>query len=625
MSVLTITILVFSVLGALDKIIGNRFGIGKEFEKAFMLLGSVALSIIGMVVISPMIAEFMQPLSQFLANTLHIDPSIIPASLFAIDMGGASLSAEMSLDNTIGMFNGLVVSSMMGCTLSFTIPFAFGVVGKEQHRELLLGLLCGIATIPTGCIVSGLMCKIPFVSLLLILMPLVIFSGIIAFGILKFPEICMKIFKIFSVFITMLITAGLMFGIINFLSGKEIIKGLATMEEGVMVCVNTVIVLSGAFPFIYILSKLLFKPLKFVGEKIGVNENSIVGIVSSFASSAPAFGMMEKMDKKGAMFISAFSISGAFVLGSHLAFTMAFNGEYIAPVVVGKLVSGILSLFLADIVFKKMQKQIVTEMEVNMINTRKPYAIFMDIDGTLLGTSKEALKQNLNMIKKVRSLGHKVFISTGRAVTYLPTEFSLKEHFDGIVAAAGGHVIVNEKELLKSFQPYDVVKKVSEFFVANNVNAALEGEDNVFFFNDTGTYKMPEWIKINKNNLNDVLHEGINIYKFLIVGALPKGLAELLGEEYTIMEHSDYCEIVSVGCDKARGIELILEKLRIPKERSVAIGDSLNDLGMIEYAEIGVAMGNAIDVIKENADLITDFVDNAGVAKALGKIFNIKL
>ena len=86
-----------------------------------------------------------------------------------------------------------------------------------------------------------------------------------------------------------------------------------------------------------------------------------------------------------------------------------------------------------------------------------------------------------------------------------------------------------------------------------------------------------------------------------------------------------YCEIVSVGCDKARGIELILENLGIPKERSIAIGDSLNDLGMIEYAEIGVAMGNAIDVIKENADLITDFVDNAGVAKALGKIFNIKL
>ena len=57
MNYLTIIILVFSVLGALDKIFGNRFGLGKEFEKAFILLGTMALSMIGMIVISPFVAE----------------------------------------------------------------------------------------------------------------------------------------------------------------------------------------------------------------------------------------------------------------------------------------------------------------------------------------------------------------------------------------------------------------------------------------------------------------------------------------------------------------------------------------------------------------------------------------
>jgi len=357
MNLLTIIILTFSILGALDRIFGNRFGIGKEFEKAFVLMGNIALSIVGMVVISPLIAEAVEPMSQFFANVLRIDPSVIPASLFAIDMGGASLSVEMAMDDKIGLFNALVVSSMMGCTMSFTIPFAFGVVDKSQHKELLLGLLCGIVTIPIGCIVSGLICKIPVASLLLILMPLVIFSGIITFGILRFPEICVKVFKIFSVFITALITIGLSFGIINFLSGSKLIKNVATIEEGMMVCVNTTIVLSGAFPFTYALAKLLFKPLKYVGKKVGVNENSIVGIVSSFASSVTAFGMMDKMDKKGVMLNSAFSVSGAFVLGSHLAFTMAFERSYVVPVVLGKLISGVLALFLANIVFQKNQEK----------------------------------------------------------------------------------------------------------------------------------------------------------------------------------------------------------------------------------------------------------------------------
>ncbi len=358
MHYLTLLFLCFSVLGAIDRILGNRFGIGKEFEKAFLLLGTIALSIIGMVVISPLIAVLMRPLSQVFANVLHIDPSIIPASLFAIDMGGASLSVEMAFNDNIGMFNALIVSSMLGCTISFTIPFAFGVVDKKQHNELLLGLLCGIVTIPIGCLVSGILCNIPFITLIITLILPTVFSAIITFGIIRYPEICVKIFKIFSVFITGLITVGLSFGIINFMSGKEIIKGLATMEDGVFVCVNTVIVLSGAFPFTYILSKLLLKPLKLIGKKIGVNETSIVGLVASFASNVTAFGMMDKMDKKGAMLNSAFSVSGAYVLGSHLAFTMMFNDEFIVPLIVGKLVSGITALILSNVLFNRLNDRI---------------------------------------------------------------------------------------------------------------------------------------------------------------------------------------------------------------------------------------------------------------------------
>lgn len=356
MNYLTIVILVFSVLGALDRMFGSRLGLGKEFDKAFMLLGTMALSMIGMIVISPLIADVMKPLSEFFANTLHIDPSIIPASLFANDMGGASLSVEMATNEKIGMYNALVVSSMMGCTVSFTIPFALGMVKKEQHKELLLGILCGVVTIPVGCIISGFVCGIPFASLIAVLLPLVIFAVVIAFGLVRFQGFCIKAFKVFGYFITALITAGLAMGVINFLSGKEVIRGLATLEEGAMICVNAAVVLSGSFPFMYIVSKLFAKPLKAVSGKIGVNEISVLGMVSCLVTSATTFGMMDKMDKKGTVLNSAFAVSGAFALGSHLAFTMAFDEGYVAAVIAGKLVAGVLALLLANVIYSKSRE-----------------------------------------------------------------------------------------------------------------------------------------------------------------------------------------------------------------------------------------------------------------------------
>ena len=350
---LTIIMLVFSVLGAIDRIFGNRFGLGKEFEKAFMLIGTMALSMIGMIVISPLIAQFARPLSTLFSDYLGMDSSIIPASLFANDMGGAPLSVEMASNEKIGLYNALVVSSMMGCTVSFTIPFALGVVPKEHHRELLLGLLCGIVTIPVGCFVGGLVCGLSLWALIVDLIPLIAFSGIIALGLIYIPEMCLKIFKVFGVIIATIITFGLSLGIIRFLTGYEVIKGLKTLEEGADICINAAVVLSGSFPLMYVVSKVLSKPLDSVGKKTGINKYSAVGVVSSLASSATAFGMMDKMDKKGIVLNSAFAVSGAFILGSHLAFTMAFDSTYIFSVIAGKFISGVLSIVVAVFLYKR--------------------------------------------------------------------------------------------------------------------------------------------------------------------------------------------------------------------------------------------------------------------------------
>lgn len=358
MDIITIVVIMFSVLGALDRIIGSKFGLGKEFEKGFGLLGAMALSMIGMIVITPWIASVLEPVFTFVWKYLHIDPSVVPAMLFANDMGGAPLATQIAVNAQVGGFNALIVSAMMGVTISFTIPFALGVVKHEQHEGLFLGVLCGIVAIPLGCLVSGIMLQIPLGALLLDLLPLLIFAGILGFGLLKYPDACVKIFSGFAVFIRGLITVGLVIGMIHFLTGKELVSPISTLEEGMMVCLNASVVLAGAFPFMWLVSKLLKKPLCYIGEKLGINELSALGFASTLVSSGPTYGLMYKMDEKGVVLNSAFSVSAAFVFGSHLAFTMAFNQDYIPAMLVGKLVAGVLAIFVAHYVYESRKRKI---------------------------------------------------------------------------------------------------------------------------------------------------------------------------------------------------------------------------------------------------------------------------
>lgn len=352
MNFISILVVVFVILGGFDRIIGGKFGLAKEFEKGFMVLGVICLSMIGMIVISPFIAQVLKPVLNFVHNVFKIDPSVITASLFANDMGGAPLSQSVAFDKTIGMFNGLVVSSMMGATISFTIPLAVEVVSKDCHRELFLGILCGIITIPVGCFVSGLICKIPIVALLVNLLPLTIFAVFIAISLILWTEMCVKVFKAVSFLIRFLITTGLILGIIRYLTGVEIIKNLVTIEEGFSVCFNVSIVMAGMFPLMYIVSKIISKPLSKMGTLLKINKTSVMGFISSLVTNVTTFEMMNGMDKKGIMLNSAFAVSASFVFAGHLAFTLAFDASYILAVITGKLVSGILALLLAMVIYR---------------------------------------------------------------------------------------------------------------------------------------------------------------------------------------------------------------------------------------------------------------------------------
>lgn len=347
-------IAIFCVVGAIDYVIGKKFGVGKEFESGVMLLGSMALSMVGMILLAPLIAQWMMPLTALISKHTPFDPSILSGMILANDMGGAPLSAAISSNKLIGDFNGLVVGATLGATISFTIPFSLSVISKDYHSDVLMGILCGIGTVPLGCIVSGIMLGIPFVALLIDMIPVVIFSAIVIIGLLKLPSLSVKIFSWFGKIIIGIIIFGFVLGIIDRLTGITILEGLAPLDDGIDVIVNASCVMTGAFPLIHILSKILSRPLSALGKKIGLDDQSILGFVASLASFATCTPLIPNMNKKGRIANLAFAVSGAFTFAGHLAFTLSFNPDFVTPVIVGKLVSGVSAIAVSLLIYKKL-------------------------------------------------------------------------------------------------------------------------------------------------------------------------------------------------------------------------------------------------------------------------------
>ena len=347
---------VFAVIGALDKITGNHLKLGDEFEKGITTLGPLSLSMLGMMTIAPALSTVLIPLITPVATAVGFDPSALAGILIANDMGGAALADSIAKQEVLGAFHGLCVASMLGATVSFTIPVALHSAKKENHDDILLGLLCGICTIPVGCFISGLVMGISPLTVLINLLPALLISVIIVIGLLKFPKITIKIFSVFGKIISIMITCGLALGIFQTLTGKVILKNTAPLMESAATVFTICITLAGTFPLIAIISKILKKPLSALGRKMELDDTSVVGLIATLANSIATMESADKMNRKGRVLNLAFAVSAAFVFGDHLAFTLSYNGKYIIPVIIGKLVAGITALLVASLLVKKIKK-----------------------------------------------------------------------------------------------------------------------------------------------------------------------------------------------------------------------------------------------------------------------------
>ncbi len=392
----------FLLLGAIDRIleqfggsesvfkkIGLGFlgrgiqGVGKEFEEGFNSWGALALAMVGVIALAPVLAALLSPIVIPLYSALGASPAMFATSLLANDMGGFFLAKALVSQNGVvtdyasWMYAGLILGSMLGPTIVFTIPVGIGIIDLKDRPSLALGILAGIVTIPLGCIAGGIIAMysnittpdgapIVFTYSLIFqnLVPIVIFSGLIIIGLWKIPQMMIKGFMVFAKLLIAGITIGLASIVLETLTGIVIIPGMDPIvpiigdSPGIDIrALETVsriaLVLAGAYPMVFLVSKWFNKPLTKLGEKLGVSENAAIGFIATLANCIPMFKILDKMDERGKVLNIAFAVSAAFTLGDHLGFTAAVKSDMIFPVIVGKLFAGITAIMIAMLVSPK--------------------------------------------------------------------------------------------------------------------------------------------------------------------------------------------------------------------------------------------------------------------------------
>lgn len=331
----------FAVIGAVDRILGNRWGLGKEFESGILAMGSLAMAMVGIITLAPVLAAVLKPVVVPVFGFLGADPAMFAGTILACDMGGGALALELTEDTQAAMLGGVLTGSMLGATIVFVIPVAMGILKEEDRPAMAKGILCGIVTIPLGILAGGLTAGFPVGKVLRNLVPIVLIGLAIALGLWKAEKTMVKGFAVFGKLVIGLVTVGLAAAIVEGLTGFKLIPGMAPIEDAFYTVGEIAIVLAGAFPLVFFLTKLLRKPLTKLGRLLGINDAAAAGLVASLANAIAALELVKEMDERGKVVNIAFAVSAAFVFGDHLGFTAGFAPEMLPGMIVGKLVGGI--------------------------------------------------------------------------------------------------------------------------------------------------------------------------------------------------------------------------------------------------------------------------------------------
>lgn len=267
-------------------------------------------------------------------------------------------------------------------------------------------------------------------------------------------------------------------------------------------------------------------------------------------------------------------------------------------------------------------------------------AVFLDVDGTLVNDYGQVPDSARDAVREARSNGHLVFLCTGRSVAELWPEI-LDIGFDGLIAGAGAFVQAGGEVLVHRYLSRRDLRHVMDFFGERGVDVYFQANDGIY-----GTRRLRAHLRrlivgsvTDEDVLAELLRGLFGFINAIKVDADPFDTritkAIYIDSAVTLEEvRSEFAGVLDVvpssavffgpnsgemmlpGVHKATGIEVLIRHLGIDRADTLAIGDSYNDLEMLEHVAVGIAMGNAPDAVRNVADDVTTGPDEDGIRLA---------
>ena len=353
--VIMIIMAIFFVLGALDRLFGNKTGMGEQFEKAFGLMGPTSLTVVGLICLAPVAAPLILKVVEPVFGLIGADPAMLPGVLLSCDVG-YHIGAEMSSDPQLALYGGLVVGSVMGFVISFTIPVACGLIKNEDYRYFSGGVLMGYIFDPIACFIGGICMGLHPLVVLINLIPVIVIALAVILGLLFAPRATMKVFRVFAKLLLAVITVGLCAAAIQAMTGFVVIPGMTPIVEGWKTIGTIVLSLGGSLPLMHALRYAFSKPINRLSSKAGINDVAVFSIVLAFTSLVPGYSKFHEMNPKGKLYYAAFSASAGCMLACHLGFPASIDPTIVTPVLIAKIIAGVLAMFSVTIMHKRIFK-----------------------------------------------------------------------------------------------------------------------------------------------------------------------------------------------------------------------------------------------------------------------------
>ena len=269
--------------------------------------------------------------------------------------------------------------------------------------------------------------------------------------------------------------------------------------------------------------------------------------------------------------------------------------------------------------------------------------VAIDMDGTLLNSDHEVSERNKKALKKARELGVNIAITTGRLFCSARYYSDLIGIDTPVIASNGSYIKnkFNDTAILENPMPKDVAIKIYNIVKKHGLTVNFNSWDTLIredFIPENHAYyimnqDLPEEKRVKFLVCEDIIptledFQG-NILKGIVfedeknkdnLWAAKEELKDTFGDKLHVVSSGDNnFEVMMGNSSKGNAVAYLAESLGIKPDEVMCIGDSENDISMIKYAGVGVAMGNGLDIVKEVADYVTDTNNNSGVGKAIEK------